>query len=444
MRREAASPLVPAGKRQRRTFAKIPEILEVPNLIALQRDSFKWFLEEGLRETFHDISPIEDFTGNLAVEFGEHEFGDPKYSVEECKEKDMSLPGASVRRRVLHQQGDRRGQGAAGLHGRLPAHDRPRHLRHQRHRARRRLASSSVRPACTTPRSATRRPTRRSTPPRSSPRAARGSSSRPTGATSSPCASTASASSRSRVLLKALGIAETPRGDPRAVRRLGVHQAHAREGLHREPRRGAHRDLQAPASRRAADGRVRARRCSTACSSTRSATTWPRSAATRSTRSSACELPDRAVDADQRGHPRRGPLPRAACGRATDGYDVDDIDHFGNRRVRIVGELIQNQFRIGLARMERVVRERMTTQDVEQITPQSAHQHPADRGRHQGVLRVQPALAVHGPDEPARRPDAQAPPLGPRPRRSVARARRLRGPRRAPEPLRPHVPDRDA
>ena len=90
MRREAASPLVPAGKRQRRTFAKIPEILEVPNLIALQRDSFKWFLDEGLRETFRDISPIEDFTGNLAVDFGEHEFGDPKYSVEECKEKDMS------------------------------------------------------------------------------------------------------------------------------------------------------------------------------------------------------------------------------------------------------------------------------------------------------------------------------------------------------------------
>ena len=55
----------------------------------------------------------------------------------------------------------------------------------------------------------------------------------------------------------------------------------------------------------------------------------------------------------------------------SDGYDVDDIDHFGNRRIRSVGELIQNQFRIGLARMERVVRERMTTQDVDEITPQS-------------------------------------------------------------------------
>jgi len=53
------------------------------------------------------------------------------------------------------------------------------------------------------------------------------------------------------------------------------------------------------------------------------------------------------------------------------GYDVDDIDHFGNRRLRSVGELIQNQVRIGLSRMERVVRERMTTQDVEAITPQT-------------------------------------------------------------------------
>ncbi|MGH2710061.1 MAG: DNA-directed RNA polymerase subunit beta, partial [Actinomycetota bacterium] len=54
-----------------------------------------------------------------------------------------------------------------------------------------------------------------------------------------------------------------------------------------------------------------------------------------------------------------------------EGYEVDDIDHFGNRRLRSVGELIQNQVRIGLSRMERVVRERMTTQDVEAITPQT-------------------------------------------------------------------------
>jgi DNA-directed RNA polymerase subunit beta len=57
--------------------------------------------------------------------------------------------------------------------------------------------------------------------------------------------------------------------------------------------------------------------------------------------------------------------------QGVDGYDTDDIDHFGNRRLRSVGELIQNQVRIGLSRMERVVRERMTTQDVEAITPQT-------------------------------------------------------------------------
>src|SRR5690606_4533747 len=62
-------------------------------------------------------------------------------------------------------------------------------------------------------------------------------------------------------------------------------------------------------------------------------------------------------------------LVRLAEGHA--GYDTDDIDHLGNRRLRSVGELIQNQVRIGLSRMERVVRERMTTQDVEAITPQT-------------------------------------------------------------------------
>ena len=69
------------------------------------------------------------------------------------------------------------------------------------------------------------------------------------------------------------------------------------------------------------------------------------------------------------------------------GYRLDDQDHFANRRIRSVGELIQNQVRIGLSRMERVVRERMTTQDVEAITPDHPGQHPPGGRRHQGVLR---------------------------------------------------------
>ncbi len=79
------------GVRQRKLFGKIPEILPVPNLIAIQKDSYQWFLGEGLKEIFMDISPIEDFTGNLAVEFGEHSFGEFKYDVDECKEKDMTF-----------------------------------------------------------------------------------------------------------------------------------------------------------------------------------------------------------------------------------------------------------------------------------------------------------------------------------------------------------------
>ena len=62
------------------TFAKIPHVLEIPNLIELQKASFEWFKTEGLAEAFASISPIKDFTGNLVLEFGEHSLGEPKYS----------------------------------------------------------------------------------------------------------------------------------------------------------------------------------------------------------------------------------------------------------------------------------------------------------------------------------------------------------------------------
>ena len=100
--------------------------------------------------------------------------------------------------------------------------------------------------------------------------------------------------------------------------------------------------------------------------------------------------------------------------------ETDDIDHFGNRRLRTVGELIQNQLRTGLGRMERVVRDRMTTQDIEAITPQTLINIRPVVGGAEGVLRHLAAVAVHGPDQPGRRPDPQASPVGARPRRSVA------------------------
>ncbi|NSL52600.1 DNA-directed RNA polymerase subunit beta [Calidifontibacillus erzurumensis] len=76
--------------RQRRSYARISEVLELPNLIEIQLSSYKWFLDEGLREMFADISPIEDFTGNLSLEFIDYSLGEPKYSIAEAKQRDVT------------------------------------------------------------------------------------------------------------------------------------------------------------------------------------------------------------------------------------------------------------------------------------------------------------------------------------------------------------------
>jgi DNA-directed RNA polymerase subunit beta len=80
--------------RTRRSFARLNKVLEVPNLIDIQRKSFDWLTDPekgGLRETIDDISPIEDYTGNLAVQFGEFTFDDPVAPIEECREKDLTF-----------------------------------------------------------------------------------------------------------------------------------------------------------------------------------------------------------------------------------------------------------------------------------------------------------------------------------------------------------------
>ena len=79
-----------AGTRKRFDFGKLKEVLELPNLIEIQRNSYEWFLRAGLKEVFRDISPIQDFTGNLVLEFLDYILGETKYSVEECKERDFT------------------------------------------------------------------------------------------------------------------------------------------------------------------------------------------------------------------------------------------------------------------------------------------------------------------------------------------------------------------
>ncbi|MEK4496502.1 DNA-directed RNA polymerase subunit beta [Ureibacillus sp. FSL W8-0352] len=97
--------LVQYGRhRQRRSFARIKEVLELPNLIEIQTASYDWFLKEGLLEMFKEISPIEDFTGNLSLEFIDYSLGEPKYDVDECKERDVTY-AAPLRVKVrLHNK----------------------------------------------------------------------------------------------------------------------------------------------------------------------------------------------------------------------------------------------------------------------------------------------------------------------------------------------------
>ncbi len=76
--------------RKRRNYARIKEVLEMPNLIEVQRHSYQWFLDKGLKEVFDDISPIQDFTGNLVLEFTGYSLGEPKYDVDECQERDVT------------------------------------------------------------------------------------------------------------------------------------------------------------------------------------------------------------------------------------------------------------------------------------------------------------------------------------------------------------------
>ena len=79
-----------ATERKRVSFGKIPEAMELPNLISVQRESFERFKDEGLREAFKESSPIQSQNHVLEVTFGEHQFGDPAHTVEECREKDMT------------------------------------------------------------------------------------------------------------------------------------------------------------------------------------------------------------------------------------------------------------------------------------------------------------------------------------------------------------------
>ena len=94
------------GKNVRMSFSKINEVLDMPNLIEVQKDSYKWFLEEGLQEVFRDVSAITDYSGNLVLDFIDYHIEDkPKYTIEECKERDVTYAAPlRVRARLQNKE----------------------------------------------------------------------------------------------------------------------------------------------------------------------------------------------------------------------------------------------------------------------------------------------------------------------------------------------------
>ena len=352
--------------RDRLSFAKLPEVMDIPNLISIQVDSFNNLMTEGLDETFASMSPIENSAKTLCVEFGAHEFGDPKHSVEECKKRDISYQAPLfVDIRFINKETGEMQESNVFM-GDFPLMtNRGTFIINGTERV---VVSQLVRsPGVYF--SAERDKTSDRTIYNAKVIPTRGAwlefetdkrdvlSIRIDRKRKQPAT----------LLLRALGIAETRdeiidllgdsemiertlEKDPSSSREEALIELYRRlrpgepptvdsarsllEGLFFNPQRY---DL-AKVGRYKIDKKL-------------------------GIESDSSTLTVEDIVTAMRY------IINLAEGKP--GYQVDDIDHFGNRRIRTVGELIKNQFRIGISRMERVVRERMSTFDPEDISPQS-------------------------------------------------------------------------
>jgi DNA-directed RNA polymerase subunit beta len=401
--------LVPG--RERVSFSRIPEVLPLPDLIGVQRQSFDWLLRDGLAEVLAEVSPIEDFTETYQLIFGRHHFKEIKYSVEECKDKDMtySAPLFVEAQFINKETGEIKEQEV--FMGDFPMMtDKGTFVINGTERV---VVSQLVRsPGVYFSRELDKTSDKDIFTAKVIP--SRGAwlefevDKRDT---------VGVRIDRKRrqnvtVLLKALGwseeeILELFEGADSIKATLEKDhfksQEEALEDIYRKLRPGEPPTAESAQTllenlffnpKRydlAKVGRYKILK----------KLGQPSDVARRQLKSKFDALkqrdnPDKR-DWDQArwrvfAEPYGGEKDKLAPGfkgvltyedvakavqylvklhAGEDGYEVDDIDHFGNRRVRAVGELIQNQVRLGLTRMERVVRERMTTQDVEAITPQT-------------------------------------------------------------------------
>ena len=351
-----------------RSFAKIPDVMDVPNLIAIQTESFKWFTTEGLSQAFSDVSPIENSAKNMYVEFGRHEFGEPKYTVDECKEKDVSYqaPLFVEIRFVNKETGEIKEQEV--FVGDFPLMTpRGTFIINGTERV---VVSQLVRSPSVY---------FSSEPDKTSDKTIYNAKVIPSRGAWLEFETDKRDELHVRLdrkrkqpatlLVRALGLAETREdivkllgSSEMILRTLDRDPATTREEslieLYKRFRPGEPPTLDS--ARTMLDGlffnpqrydlakvgryKINKKLCLSADSDSSTLTE------------------------DDIVKTMRYII---ALHDGEDGFSTDDIDHFGNRRIRTVGELIQNQFRIGLSRMERVVRERMSMQEPDEITPQS-------------------------------------------------------------------------
>ena len=453
--------------RTRRSFARLDKSIDVPNLIDIQKKSFAWLVDSeggGLRETIDDISPIEDYTGNLAVQFGEFTFDNPVASLDECREKDLTYarPLTVTVGFINRETGEIREQSV--FMGDFPwMTDRGTFIINGTERVvvtqlvrspgaylmepkdpEKQVFVANLMPARGSwleleidkkGRVYVRIDRKRKLPVTVLLRAMGYSSDEEIlklfddslyirNTIDADTEVTRSEEGALIELFKKQRPGEPPSVDnARALlnqlffdpkrydlTRVGRYKLNSRLGLDidLDVRTLTHDDILALV---------------------RELVRLPNILGISEELDE--DLKDYAAEALSR--------PREAVEE-----HLDEYEHFGNRRLRTVGELIQEAFRIGLYRMERVVRERLTTEDADTITPQT-------------IINIRPVVAAlkefFGSSQLSQfmdqtnsltRPDAPAPPELPGRRRPHARARADRGARRAPDPLRPHVPDRDA
>ena len=128
---------VTSGKSMRMSYSRQKEVLQMPNLIEVQKDSYQWFLDEGLKEAFADISPITDYSGKLSLDFVDFTLceDDVKYTIPECKERDATYAAPlKVKVRLHNKETDEINEHEIFM-GDLPLIDRDRYIRNQRCRA---------------------------------------------------------------------------------------------------------------------------------------------------------------------------------------------------------------------------------------------------------------------------------------------------------------------